>query len=152
MMLDRIGIVVAALAMTTLTISSPGAQQYTDMRGVWSGTYLAVSPSRENEPGPRFNKAEMVVEIKEQSENAFWGLNKWRVVGRDSWISSEVTGSISLSDPGAVSIVETSLKPQVSVVGVMDGTLKDGKLYINFRGLRAGTAYSAVLERSHTGP
>ena len=152
MMLHRIGITVAALAMTILTTSSPGAQQHTDMRGAWSGTYLAVSPSRENEPGPRFNKAELVVDIKEQSENAFWGVSRWRVVGRDGWNSSEVTGSISLIDPAAVSIVEKSSNLQTGVVGLIDGTLKDGKLYIDFRGFRAGTAYSTVLERSQTRP
>ena len=152
MMLHRIGITVAALAMTILTTSSPGAQQHTDMCGVWSGTYLAVSPSRENEPGPRFNKAELVVDIKEQSENAFWGVSRWRVVGRDGWNSSEVTGSISLIDPAAVSIVEKSSNLQTGVVGLIDGTLKDGKLYIDFRGFRAGTAYSTVLERSQTRP
>ena len=151
-MFHRIGLTVAALAIAIPTISSPGAEQYTDIRGVWSGTYLAVSPSRENEPGPRFNRVEMVVDIKEQSENAFWGLSKWRVVGRDDWNSSEVTGSISLIDPSAVSILEKSSNPETGVTGLIDGTLKGGKLYINFRSFRAGTAYSAVLERSHTRP
>lgn len=152
MMFYRIGLTVAALAIAMLTISSPRAEQYTDMRGVWSGTYLAVSPSRENNPGPRFNKAEIVLDIKEQSENAFWGSSKWRVVGRDAWNSSEVTGSISLIDPNAVSILEKSSNPETGVVGLIDGMLKGGKLYINFRGLRAGTAYSTVLERSQTRP
>ena len=151
-MFHRIGLTVAALAIAILTISSPGAEQYTDMRGVWSGTYLAVSPSRENEPGPRFNRAELELDIKEQSENAFWGSSRWRVVGRDDWNSGEVSGSTSLSDPNAVSIVERSSDPDIGVVGLIDGTLKDGKLYINFKGLRAGTAYSAVLERSGTQP
>jgi len=151
-MLYRIGITIAAVAMTVLTISSPRAQQPADMRGVWNGTYLAVSPSRENEPGPRLNQGELVVDIKEQSENAFWGSSRWRVVGRDTWNSSEITGSISLIDPAAVSILERSSDPQTGVVGLIDGTLKDGKLYIDFRGFRAGTAYSTVLERSETRP
>jgi len=94
----------------------------------------------------------MVVDIKEQSENAFWGLSKWRAVGRDDWNSSEVTGSISLIDPREVSILEKSSNPETGVAGLIDGTLKDGKLYINFRGFRSGTAYSTVLERSHAGP
>jgi len=152
MMFHRIGLTAAAFAIAILTISSPRAEQYTDMRGIWSGTYLAISPSRENNPGPRFNKGELVVDIKEQSENAFWGMSKWRVVGRDAWNSSEVTGSISLIDPSAVSILEKSSNPETGVAGLIDGTLKGGKLYINFRGFRAGTAYSAVLERSHTRP
>lgn len=152
MIFHRIGLAVATLAIAILTISSPGAEQLADMRGVWSGTYLAVSPSRENNPGPRFNKAEIVVDIKEQSENAFWGLSKWRVMGRDDWNSSEVTGSISLIDPSAVSILEKSSNPETGVAGLIDGTLNNGKLYINFRGLRAGTTYSTVLERSRTRP
>ena len=150
MMVYRTGLTVTALAIAILTISSPRADQYTDMRGVWSGTYMAVSPSRENQPGPRFNRGELVVDIKEQSENAFWGTSKWRVVGRDAWNSSEVTGSVSLVDPSAVNILEKSSNPETGVVGLIDGTLKGGKLYINFRGFRAGTAYSTVLERSQT--
>ena len=149
MFLHRIGIAAAALVTTMLTISSLGAEPYTDMRGRWTGTYLAVSPPRQNDQGPRFNKSELMLDIKAQSENAFWGLIKWRVVGRDGWNSGEVTGSMSLIDPSAITILEKSSNPQTEVIGLIDGALKDGKLYISFRGFRAGTAYSTVLERPH---
>ena len=130
------------------TFSAAAADQIPDLRGAWSGTYLAVSPSRENELGPRYNNAELVIEIREQTENAFWGVSKWRVVGRDQWNTAEITGSVSLKDKNAIRMLERSADPQSGVVGLFDGTLLDGKLYVDFRGFRAGTVYSTVLERS----
>lgn len=143
---------IAIATIMALGTSSAEADDFADLRGVWTGKYLAVSPPRNADPGPRFNNAEWMLEIKEQNENVFWGKSKWRVKGRDEWNEKQATGSVSLKAAGPnlpwVNIVEVSLKPGGGVTGLIDGTLKDGKLYVNFRGLRAGTSFSAVLKKS----
>lgn len=144
-------LLIAAIGLAFLaTVPGVAADDIPDLRGTWSGTYLAVSPSRENEPGPRYNRAELVLDIKDQSDNVFWGTSQWRVMGREQWNEAEITGSISLHDTGQIRILERSADPQAGTVGQFDATLLDGQLYVDFRGLRAGTVYSTVLEKSAT--
>jgi len=138
------GVIAVILALGT---SWADASDFTDMRGVWTGKYLAVAPQRDNEPGPRFNDVELKLDIKEQKENVFWGTSTWRIIGRDAWNERQVTGSVSLIDPGAVTINEVLLKPEISITGLINGAVKDGKLFVTFRGLRTGTSFSTVLKK-----
>lgn len=136
---------VACVIAAVLAVPSV-ASEFPDMRGIWGATYIAVSPSRGDEPGPRFNEAEWRLEIVEQNGNAFWGFSRWRRVGRAEWNTVEATGSLSLGDPGAVVIVEQAPDGD-GVKGLIDGRLIDGRLYISFKGTRFGTTFSTVLDR-----
>ncbi|MEP3278594.1 MAG: hypothetical protein ABJN26_18650 [Stappiaceae bacterium] len=148
MPLKQIGFIASTLATFAFLTLSASASDFPDLRGQWTGTYLAATAGKDDQPGPRFNNGEMVMDILKQQDNAFGGTNKWRVIGRDNWRTGEIMGSASLEDPNAIAIMEKSSNPDHGVAGSFDGSLKDGKLYLTFRGLRTGTVYSTVLERT----
>lgn len=147
-MTKRLAAVAGALAMTAVFSSNPAAAaDFPDLRGVWTANYLAVAPSNAEHPGPRFNEAEWRVEIKQQKDNVFWGTSRWRLKGQENWNEVETTGSINLKDPNIISIVEKSPNRR-GAKGVVDGTLADGKIYVNFKGVEFGVSFSTVLEKS----
>ena len=146
-MTKTLAAIAGALAMTVAFASQPvAAGDYPDMRGVWKATYLAVEPSRPDRKGPLFEKAEWQLEIKQQQENVFWGISKWRPVGGDKWNELEATGSLNVNDPNSVTMVEKPANKRTK--SMIDGKLADGKIYVNYMGLAYGTSYSAVLEKA----
>lgn len=139
----------AALAATlAITAGSALAEDYPDMRGEWTASYLAVAPTNANGKGPRFGQSEWTLDIQQQQENVFWGISKWRRNADTDWIVKEATGNISVSGSGAVGMLETSPDPDIGVTSTIDGVLSGDMLTVDFRNLRTGATYSTELHRT----
>lgn len=143
-----VAVVAAGLALIATLTSNPAfAADFPDMRGVWKATYLAVAPSSRTTTTPSFDKAEWHLEIKEQQENVFWGVSKWRIEGREEWNDVEATGSFDVNDPSKLIMVETAPN-EPGAKGLIDGKLDGDKIYVTFKGIEFGVAFSTVLEKS----
>ena len=138
----------AAALATSLTLATTVAADTPDLRGTWVGSYTTVGPNRTTTgDAPRFNSAEWVLDIQQQQGNVFWGPSKWRSNSNQDWRVMDATGTISLDDTSRVSIVESSVDPEIGVNALIDARYEDGKIYADFRSLRRGTTCSTVLER-----
>ncbi len=140
----------AALAGSLAVATTAIADTAPDIRGVWSGTHtVAGLPNANSDGAPRFNQAGLVLEIKEQQGNAFWGTTKWSRVGSDRVGEAQVTGAITQDGSGNIAMVETRVGPKNMINGLIDATYQDGKIYADFRS-KSGLSYSTVLERDGT--
>ncbi|MFA3919645.1 hypothetical protein [Ruegeria hyattellae] len=138
----------AALAGTLALATSAFASETPDLRGTWSGSHtVAALPNERSDGAPRFNQSEWVLEIKEQQDNVFWGASKWSRASSERWNEAQMTGTISLDGSGNIAMVESLPGLDREVNGLIDARYEDGKIYADFRSLRAGTTYSTVLER-----
>ncbi|MEM7178018.1 MAG: hypothetical protein AAF503_09965 [Pseudomonadota bacterium] len=141
----------AALAGSLALATNAVADTAPDIRGVWSGTHtVAGLPNANSDGAPRFNEAELILDIKEQQGNAFWGTSKWSRVGSDRWGEAQVTGAITQDGSGNIAIVESRVGPKNMVNGLINATYEDGKIYADFRSMTSGISYSTVLERDGT--
>ena len=140
-------LLISVFVFSLMSINNLSAADIANLKGKWTAKYLTVSPARDVDPGPRFNNVEWELQIIKQIENVFWGTSKWRVTGRPEWNEDQVTGSVSLVDPSMVKILEMSREPEIRIKGVIDGTLKNDKLYVSFRGMQTGTSFSTILEK-----
>ncbi len=147
-MMKTAAAVAAVLVLIASLAPHPAvAADFPDMRGVWKATYLAVAPSSRTTKEPSFDKAEWHLEVKEQQENVFWGISKWRLEGREKWNDVEATGSFDLNDPSKLIMVETAPN-EPGAKGLIDGKLDGDKIYVTFKGIEFGIAFSAVLKKS----
>lgn len=147
-MTKRLAAIATAFAVIVTFAPHPAATaDFPDMRGVWKASYLAVAPSSRANPGPSFDKAEWELEIKEQQENVFWGVSKWRIEGREKWNDVEATGSFDLNDPSKLNMVETA-PSEPGAKGLIDGKLDGDKIYVTFKGIEFGVSFSAILKKS----
>ena len=89
----------------------------------------------------------MELHATRQEKNLFWAENRWRVDGTQDWVVEAATGTFNVFDPTTLSIVETGPAPEGVNTGLFDGRLKDGKLYLTYRGVGDGVSFSTVLER-----
>lgn len=140
-----------ALALGTaaaLALAAVPALADTDLTGSWAASYTAVSPTNSRGEGPRFNQAEWQLTITEQQGNVFYGQTKWRTVNSPDWTTLQVTGNISADGSGRIGIVEIGTEEPYDVHSVIDGLLDGDRIYVDYRSIRSGATYSAVLEKS----
>lgn len=119
----------------------------TDLTGMWQATYTAVSPTNLRGEGPRFNEAEWRLNVTQQRGNVFYGETKWRSSTSPEWTTLQVTGNISADGEGRIGLVEIGSDDPYQVHSMINGQIKDGQIFVDYRSLRTGTTYSAVLER-----
>lgn len=85
--------------------------------------------------------------VTRQDKNLFWAENRWRVDGTQDWVVEDATGTFNLFDPTTLCIIETGPAPVGVNTGLFDGRLKDGKLYLTYKGVGDGVSFSTVLKR-----
>ena len=138
---------VFAVAWIAINVGTSQGANFTDITGVWTGTYNAAFPKGHGHFAEERKGIQMELRIVRQDENLFWAENRWRLNDKDEWHSEHGTGTFSLHDPTILYIVEESPKPEIGSTGFFEGKLIGEKLYLIYKGVGRGISFAAVLKR-----
>jgi len=136
-----------ALSLVILNATAIRAADFPKVIGTWAGSYNVAFSKGHGHFSEEKKGVQMELRIFKQDENLIWAENRWRVNDQSEWHSEHTTGTFDLLDQTKLNIVEIAPKPGIGSTGFFEGRVKDGKMYLTYKGIGAGISFAAVLER-----
>ncbi len=138
---------VLALIFVTPNTAATGADEFPNVVGVWSGTFNTAFSKPNEELGQINHDAQMELNIVKQEKNLIWAKNRWRVKDYREWHNERTTGTFDLLERTKLNIVEIASDNTFRGTGFYEGHVKDGKMYLTYKGIGKGVSFAVVLER-----
>ncbi|MEM8582280.1 MAG: hypothetical protein AAGF50_13880, partial [Pseudomonadota bacterium] len=86
----------AVIALWSLAVPAAQADQFPDIRGVWTGSYKVAFPAGHPTLADTAVDTVMELEVYKQDGNLIWIANRWRRTTSDAWIVEYGTGAFDL--------------------------------------------------------
>ncbi len=138
---------VLALIFVTPNTAAIGAEAFPNVIGVWTGTYDVAFSKGHGHFDEEAQGAQMELHITKQHNNLVWAKNRWRVNKHGKWHDEHTTGTFDLLERTKLNIVEVAPTPEIGSTGVFEGHVKDGKMYLTYKGIGSGISFAVLLER-----
>ncbi len=142
----------SAVAVLSLLVFNPstaaiGADEFPNVVGVWTGTYNVAFSKGHGHFDEENHGAQMELHVVKQDKNLIWAKNRWRVKAYREWHDEHTTGTFDLLERTKLNIVEIAPRPDIGSTGFFEGHVKDGKMYLTYKGIGKGISFAVVLER-----
>lgn len=142
----------SAAAVLSLLIFNPstaaiGADAFPNVVGVWMGTFNTAFSKPDKELGQINHGAQLELNIIKQDKNLIWAKLRWRVKENREWHDERTTGTFDLLERTKLNIVEIAADNTFRGTGFYEGHVKDGKMYLTYKGIGKGISYAVALER-----
>ena len=142
----------SAAAVLSLLIFTPntaaiGADEFPNVVGVWTGTFNTAFSKPNEELGQINHDAQMELNIIKQDKNLIWAKNRWRVKDYREWHNERTTGTFDLLERTKLNIVEIASDNTFRGTGYYEGHVKDGKMYLTYKGIGKGVSFAVILKR-----
>ena len=138
--------VLAILVLAPNTVAG-AADEFPNVVGVWTGTYDIAFSKGHGHFEEEAHGAQMELHITKQDKNLIWAKNRWQVNKHGKWHDEHATGTFDLLERTKLNIVEIAPTPAIGSTGFFEGHVKDGKMYLVYKGIGNGVSFAVVLAR-----
>ena len=138
---------ILALIFITVSAAAVSAQDYPNVKGVWTGTYKTAFLKGGKVLDGEDHGAQMELDVFKQDTNLIWAKIRWRVKANREWNEEHTTGTFDLLEPTKLNIVQLPQNDDLRDAGFYEGHVKDGKMYLTFKGVGNGLSFAVMLER-----
>ena len=136
-----------ALLLITTNTAAAAADEFPDVVGVWTGSFNTAFSKPGKELGQIDHGAQMELNIVKQDKNLIWAKLRWRVKENREWHDERMTGTFDLLERTKLNIVEIAADNTFRGTGFYEGHVKDGKMYLTYKGIGKGISYAVALDR-----
>lgn len=131
----------------TAIAGTVSAQEFPDVKGVWTGSYKSAFLKGGTVLDGEDHGAQMELDIFKQDTNLIWAKVRWRVKSYREWHEEHTTGTFDLLEPTKLNIVQLPQNDKLHDAGFYEGHVKDGKMYLTFKGIGNGLSFAVMLAR-----